>query len=86
MARSVAGLVVPGSRLAVRVPQPGQRRRRAARRARSWLGWRASSAPQTAQEATVSGLVQPKPLSRRRVMRLLTGAHPHDRCSGGPAA
>src|SRR4029450_10456553 len=33
------------------------------RMAGSWLGWRASSVPQTAQQATVSGLVQPSPWS-----------------------
>jgi hypothetical protein len=82
----VAGLAVPGSRRALRVPQPGQRRRRAARMARSWLGWRANSVPQVAQQATVSGLVQLSPLSRWRVMRLLTAAHPLDWYSGGPAA
>jgi len=79
------GLVVPGNRRALRVPQVGQRVRRAARAAADWSWWRASSVPQRAQQATTRGLVQPSPGSRRRLIRL-TAAHPPERCSGGPAA
>jgi hypothetical protein len=85
-AMSAAKLVVPGSRRAVRVPQAGQRIRRAARMALSWLGWRASSVPQSPQPVTDTGAVQPKPLSRWRTIRPLTAAHPLGRHSGGPVA
>ena len=60
-ARSVAGLVVPGSRRAVRVPHPTQRVRPAARSAPGRFRWRASSVPQSPQQATNSGAVQPTP-------------------------
>jgi hypothetical protein len=81
----VVGLVEPGSRRAARVPQPGQRRRPAARVAVAWLGWRASSAPQSRQLATNTGLVQPSPLSRCRAIRPLTASHPLGGCRvGGP--